>query len=298
MPATNFPHGAHSYGSAICGFGNILTTGNIFWVDSGAANASDSAKNGGRDAPYATIAFGITQCTASNGDIVFALPGHSESITDATTWDNNIQGVSVIGVGHGGDMPTVTLSFQTATSITVTAQNITFQNLHFIMAESDITEAIDINNAFCTIRDCLFTESGGSAVDCIRANTSLANHLLVEGCRFYLPTASGTRVMSVNGVKSIIRNNIIYSDTTAASIRIASTATGFCYGNIVFNADDTADNVIKVQSTAQALVADNRVGNADTQANQVLLGTSSVGVENYACVVTEDLSGILDPPIV
>ena len=43
MAATNFPHGVASYGIPLIGSGPIVTTGNIWFCDSGSAQANDSS---------------------------------------------------------------------------------------------------------------------------------------------------------------------------------------------------------------------------------------------------------------
>ena len=53
--------------------------GDIFFVDSGAATAADSAGAGrSPDAPFATIDYAIGQCAANNGDVIYVMPGHTD----------------------------------------------------------------------------------------------------------------------------------------------------------------------------------------------------------------------------
>ena len=83
-------------------------SGSVFWVDSGNSAASDSAGFGQNpDAPFATIDYAIGKCTASAGDVIFVMPGHTENLTLATSCAVDVVGVSIIGLGSGTLMPTL-----------------------------------------------------------------------------------------------------------------------------------------------------------------------------------------------
>ena len=59
MPSGNsFPNSAFSYG-----LGDVYTTGDVFFVDSGNASASDGQTGRNRNAPMATIDAAIGRCT-------------------------------------------------------------------------------------------------------------------------------------------------------------------------------------------------------------------------------------------
>src|SRR3990172_7361561 len=67
--------------------------GNIFFVDSGDADGADSAGRGTHpDTPFITCDFSIAQCTASQGDVIFVLPGHNEGLTTGQTIDLDVAG--------------------------------------------------------------------------------------------------------------------------------------------------------------------------------------------------------------
>src|SRR3990167_1462142 len=88
------------------------TTGNIWWVDSGSATGANAVGYGRNpDAPFLTIDYAIGQASANNGDIIYVMPGHSE--TRSTTGNflaHDVAGGRMIGVGGGSDRPTLTLS--------------------------------------------------------------------------------------------------------------------------------------------------------------------------------------------
>jgi hypothetical protein len=65
--------------------------GKVFWVYNGTAllggqrGGSDGNK-GTFNSPFATVAYAITQCTANRGDVIMVKAGHTETISDATTF--------------------------------------------------------------------------------------------------------------------------------------------------------------------------------------------------------------------
>src|SRR5947207_10411701 len=82
-----------------------LNTGNIFFVNS--VTGTDSAGNGQNpDSPFASLAYAIGQCTASNDDRIYIMAGHVEAVIAAGTIALNKIGVSIIGLGSGNSRPT------------------------------------------------------------------------------------------------------------------------------------------------------------------------------------------------
>ena len=89
--------------------GAQFTTGRVFYVHS---SGSDSAQAGETAAaPFATLDFAIGQCSANNGDLIYVMPGHAETLTAAGQLDFDIAGVRAQGLGWGTTRPTFTLRF-------------------------------------------------------------------------------------------------------------------------------------------------------------------------------------------
>src|SRR6185436_14827350 len=82
----------------------VLTFGNVFYVHSVSGSDSDSGTS--PVAAKATLAAAIALCTANNGDVIFVLPGHSETLTAAITV--NKAGISIVGLGQGLVRPSLT----------------------------------------------------------------------------------------------------------------------------------------------------------------------------------------------
>ncbi|MHC4179977.1 MAG: hypothetical protein ACYSWU_20930, partial [Planctomycetota bacterium] len=118
-----------------------VTSGNVFFVDSGSARASDGNRARDPDIPAATIDGCIAKCTANNGDIIVVMPGHAESPTAAITMD--VAGVWIYGLGWGGDRPTITSSNAT-NFVAMSAANCRISNIVFVLGVATSTHCINI----------------------------------------------------------------------------------------------------------------------------------------------------------
>jgi len=129
-----------------------VTTGSIFFVDS---NTGTDGAGYGRNpsAPVATIDYAIGLCTASKGDVIIVMPGHSETLTTAITCD--VAGVSIIGQGKGSLRPQLTVNAN-IDAITITAANVRIENILFNEGTNAHTARINIAAAFAEIVGCHF----------------------------------------------------------------------------------------------------------------------------------------------
>ena len=146
MTRTNFP-GGFPFGVSVSGLPiNIPTPGNVYWVDSGDANAAN-ANDGTATYPLATIDGAINKCTASQGDIIFVKAGHAETLSDATSLNADVAGVKIIGLGEGSDRPTITLDTATTATIPVSAANVSFSNFIFSINFADVVAVFTLTTA-------------------------------------------------------------------------------------------------------------------------------------------------------
>ena len=132
--------------------------GAIWFVDSGHAAASDAAGFGRTpDAPFATLDYAVGKCTASQGDVIYAMPGHAEVVSAAAGLALDVAGISIVGLGNGSLQPTVTLDTANTADVDVDAANVTVENIHFVANFADIAAAIDVNADDFTLRNCRFS---------------------------------------------------------------------------------------------------------------------------------------------
>src|SRR3990167_1457607 len=94
MSITAFPNGVSSWGVPLLpGAGSVgPRTGDVYWVHS-----SGSTGNGGRDpsVPVSTLASAIALATAANGDVIYVMEGHAETVSTGIAVDKS--GVTIIG---------------------------------------------------------------------------------------------------------------------------------------------------------------------------------------------------------
>ncbi len=194
------------------------TTGNLFWVDSEHPNALDAATRGGNPSfPFATLDFAISdsRITANNGDKIFVMPGHAETLAAAITVD--VAGLSIIGMGEGTARPTFTGN-GVIDNMTITAANVVIENLYFNESTAAATANINVGAANCQIRNCHF-DLGTNDVECITVEDA-GDDLLVEGNTFIV-TADGpdtaVEIEAAGVTRTTIKGNIfVCSDGTNA----------------------------------------------------------------------------------
>jgi len=195
MGLTAFPNGVSSFGMPQLGVGEeTATTGNVFFVDSGSGTGADNASAGKNPAvPFLTIDYAIGQCTANNGDIIFVMPGHAETVA-ATDIAMDVAGVWVRGLGWGADRPTITYS-ATGSTIAMSAASCRISNLRLVPGIADVVAAV----------------------------TMTGDDLIVEGCEtveaavFEFTYFCSLGVTTAGSDRSIIRNNVFKSLAAAGT---------------------------------------------------------------------------------
>jgi hypothetical protein len=119
-----------------------MVTGNVFFVGGAVTGATDNVTYGkSPQLPFKTVDYAIGQCTASNGDVIYVMPGHAETCAAAVTCD--VAGVSIIGLGRGRNRPALTVT-GAIDLVTVTAANVHLENLRLIGAAANCTALLNI----------------------------------------------------------------------------------------------------------------------------------------------------------
>lgn len=191
---------------------NSLSTGERFFVDSGSSNNSDTAGSGRNpDAPFATWDFAISQCTANNGDIIYLMPGHAESVTAAAGLDLDVAGVTHIGLGNGTTRPTVTLDTATTADVDIDAINQTVKNVRFVSDINSLAVMIDVNFGNLHMQGCDFISSSTKEVDNFINLATTVDDFLFQDCYFYQPTdPEGTDGNAATGCFYIVDSENIF----------------------------------------------------------------------------------------
>lgn len=225
---TNFPSGVSSFGVPILGSGPVFTTGNVFFVSGTATNAADSTSHGSKLKPFATLDYAIGRCTASNGDYIIVMPGHSETIGAAAGVDLDVAGITVIGLGRGSNRPTFTFATAITADIDIDAANVTLVNLLFVNGIDNLTAPIDVNAADFTMIDCETRDNNASFhCDDFILSDDNANRMTIVG---WVHRANGgktgaqTAISIVGGDDHVIVPRWIDGDFATACIENVTTA--------------------------------------------------------------------------
>jgi hypothetical protein len=277
MALTNFPRGISSQGVPVVGGGNLpipRLNGLYFFVDS--VNGNNSNDGLSVDKPFSTIAYAITKCTASRGDVINVMPGHSETMTAAGTITLNVVGVSVMGQGNGNNRPTIAYSTAIGASFDISAASVTVQNLLFVVTGFDaVTSAVNVTAAGVSILDCDFVLANATnqAVTGL-TTTAAADRLSVLRCRFWGTTDAGsTSAITIVGGDAIKIADCFFSGaytTTIGAINQITTTTTNCQilNNYINNL--TASSAKCMVFTASS------TGQISGNCMQVLTGTAPI----------------------
>lgn len=244
-------------------------TGNVFFVDANAAQSGTTAGYGTHpDKAFSTIDAAINACFADQGDVIYVLPGHTETLADATSLVPDVDGVSIVGLGVGAARPTLTLS-ATGSNIPISGDSVVFKNfLITTVGTINVSLAITVTGDDCVVEDVEMREAstisqivvglflnvalrvkvrrfvflglaGDATVTAIRMTGSTG--LEIEGCRLVgnfqgSEDATGAiqSLTTLNVDIDIHHNRVENRDgTSEAGIVFVATDTGFVWENFI-----------------------------------------------------------------
>ena len=280
--------------------------GTIWWVDSSNTDASDTAGFGRNpDAPLATWVY-AAETAASAGDIIFLMPGHTETIgvTGAAAITLSLAGLKTIGLGGRSLKPAILIDGFTDTYVSVTGADTVLENIKFLAGHSDIAVGILVAADGCEIRKCDFLQNTTDenfliCIDDGGANT--ADLLLIEDCHIYGYDTSNTHGISFGAAQDrvVIRNNIIEGFFETAAIGGAGVITNcLIENNYIQNEDTDADQCILLGANSTGIVVRNLVGSnvAGNATTNINCSNKVMMCENYSVdTVAGDVQGVLDP---
>ena len=239
--------------------------GDIWWVDSG--SGTDAAGYGQNpDAPVATVDYAVGLATASQGDVIYVMPGHAETYTATNGFDVDKAGIKVIGLGWGANRPTFTFT-DTDAQVNIGAASVTLENLRFVAGISAVVAAVQVEaQTDFTMRNCEFDYSGTTGHDFVimLELETPSPRATIEGCRFFTQPATvgaASAIQLTGGASNHvhIKNNVFMGDWSTTCVNVP---TALCEGlmfldNIVYNsnADET---YLEAFSGTTGVIADTR----------------------------------------
>lgn len=278
----NFAQGAKVFGIDL--FPGRELSGRRFFVDSTSNNKGDDADHGSTvNTPFATIAYAVAQALlgSNRGDVVYVLPGHTETVTTAGGITMNVDGVHLVCMGSGRDRAVVTLSGSVAASINISADNCVIENMVIDATGIDsvgqggsAAGAIEITGEDATVFNCEIIIATGSA----QVKNAIGIATSANRCRILKNLIAGTKTagpnmaielwgngsLTVEGLKII--DNYIVGDFATEAISINMT-------DVLLNAI-ISDNVVTATGTAQQCLAVTvGAGSSGVVKDNVFLGT-------------------------
>lgn len=224
MSVTNFPMGVSSFGFPLIGSGPVLTTGRVFFVNS--ATGVDSAGYGtDKDRPFDTIDFAVGQCVANRGDVIFVMPGHTETISAAGGLDLDVAGITIIGIGRGTLRPVINIGTATTADIDVDAASITLINFIINGQVDALVAPIDVNASDFAMIGCEYRDVVGQVVDLLIADAN-ADRMIIRDFIHRGDSAAGSAssIVLIGCDDVLIENFIIDGNFSAAAIECRTTA--------------------------------------------------------------------------
>lgn len=300
---SDFPNG-FAQGVTIRGLPlTVAHPGKVFWVNGSSVLADKGV--GGSDGnpgtyqkPFATIDYAVGRCTANRGDIIMVMPGHSETISSATSLVLDVAGVAVIGLGAGSDRPDLNFS-NTAGSVEVDAANVTLYNLTFTADVSAVVVGVNVDADYCTIDNCEFNfnATGDDFITTIDADTvtgfSLTNSRLIAE-----DAAGNAEMVRLDTAhETVISGNYFYGAFSDGAIigEGAASTNILIADNYVYNSDTAGGEGIDLNVACTGVITNNRLGTLFTTAPETTFDPGScLCTENYV-VNAIDESGIIVP---
>jgi len=198
----------------------VAHPGNVWFVDSGHTNASDSASYGRNpEKPFATLDYAVGNCTASNGDVIYVMPGHAEAIAADSDVDIDVAGVKVIGLGWGATRPTFTFGTATTADFKLAAASVHVENILFLGGIDALSGPVEITGADCVLKNCEYRDVTGQATDVVMVVDG-ADRLLIDGLRVIgAAAAGGNSAIAIDGSDdTVVRNCYVYGNFAVGAI--------------------------------------------------------------------------------
>ncbi len=262
MPMSSFPSG-YADGVSIRGMPLLNSYGgNVYWVSSTQGGASNGNR-GTFDRPFSTIDYAVGRCAADKGDVIMVKPGHLETVTAAGGIALDVAGISVIGLGTGSKRPQVNFTTAVGASMTVTAANVTVQNILFTGGIDALTGPITLGAADCALINIETRDVTGQATDFIVTDDA-CDRLMIRGWKHLGAAAAGadTAISLVGGDDWLIDDFDIYGNFAVAAIENVTTASarvriGGGAGHNYIWTENAADVAITLVATTTGNVGPN-----------------------------------------
>lgn len=283
---------------------SIPHPGKVFWVNNSSVLAEGGI--GGSDGnpgtyqkPFSTLDYAIGKCTASRGDVIYIMPGYTQSMTAADAVDADVAGIRIVGLGRGVKRAKFTYD-NAAGEFVIGANNVRIENLWFVPSVTGVTHAIDVeaSNTDVQIINCDFSGAEAAGTDEFNAAitaVALADRGLIQNCYFNSGAAGAIYAISLDTPIDwqLLDNTIMgdYSTGCIGTITGAGAGNNLMLRNVVINGlpGDVGTVACFTQSAAGTWTVGANMFCADV-ATAILFFTNYTSTINMGNVYTDDTS--------
>lgn len=252
--------------------------GKVFFVDS----AIDATDGTSPDTAVGTLDEAFALCTANQGDVIYVMPNHAETVTGAGGITHDIAGVSVIGLGTYNQRPRFLMDAGTAVTYLVSGADAYIENLEFASGNSNVVTCFDVTAVGAHIHNVKFRNNTTNEdfLVCIKASgaDNTADGLRVTACDWYTTDTDDSAMISFVGSAKdvwIWDNHMITSSATAAQLITVAT------GKLLTNADIGWNRLVNAMTSGELFISND--------------GTTNTGIIHNNYVGHADVTGAHDP---
>lgn len=221
------------------------------------------ADGGNRVFPSLVAALADANVVASRGDVLYVLPGHTETITGAAGILVSKAGLTIVGLGNGALRPTFTFTTAVGASFDITGANTLIQNCIFVTGVDNQTAVNNVTAADVTFDNCEWQFSNGTvgAAVCV-LTAATATRLRVTNSRFVGPavnagTTLAAAIQHEAGTDYTIQNNYFTGKMTQAIKNVATVLRGLIDNNRFVVATGTV--AITMAAASTPFITNNRM---------------------------------------
>ena len=258
-----------------------LTGGKVFWVDSGLAGNNPTGLSPTR--PLATINAALALTSANRCDIIFCMPGHTETIAAAGGVFASTNGVRIIGLGIGSLRPTLNFSTASTATFSVSADNVKLKNFYMDMTKVNaIPYGLSINGNGFWMDNCeIYFAKTSYVATCVVSTLSstLTRLKLTNNYIHGDAVASCTNaIQDLGGDSHVYQGNTIVGNFTTTLGCINNVTPGPLTNvqidnNWLANRTAAAQKVIVLYSGDTGFITNNRMANASATSPITAAGT-------------------------
>jgi hypothetical protein len=216
--------------------------GNVWFVNSACATGKDAAGYGQNpDAAFLTLDYAVGLAAA--GDVIYLMPGHTETVATAGAIALDVAGITVIGLGLGASRPTFTFNGVVGADINISGAGIKVENILCVAGLDGLTNPLHITGADVTIKDCEWRDTTDVEAEHVILTTAGAARLVIDGGfhnGFLTGNACHASIQLAANSACTIKNSRFQGVASVAFINIVTALTGLIVRDCTFRNVGTA----------------------------------------------------------